>query len=233
MCTPVERESLKALATQREALESEMASVLELLNAPGQPGVRGALVDREGFPRADIDVHAVRTNRHRLAGVSRHTVCAHPGACSRAGAVLTTDYERLSASLERGLASFHAAAQASGLVGGTQAFPAALEPKRQRLEPAAAVATTAPPQASAFACVDEVSASSPAQEAGLRVGDLLLRLGAAASLGAAPGVVAAAADARASLELLVMRSGVQLALHVSPRPWAGRGVLGCHLRPLT
>ena len=74
MCTPVERESLKALATQREALESEMASILELLNAPGQPGVRGALVDREGFPRADIDVHAVRTNRHRLAGAPRCAV---------------------------------------------------------------------------------------------------------------------------------------------------------------
>ena len=150
--------------------------------------------------------------------------------------MLTTDYERLSASLERGLASFHTAAQASGLVG--QASPAAIEPKRQRLEPAAAVAAiavtaSAPPQACAFACVDEVSASSPAQEAGLQVGDLLLRLGAAASLGAAPGVVAAAADAGARLDVLVLRSGVQLSLNLSPRSWAGRGVLGCHLRPVT
>lgn len=31
------------------------------------PGLRGPLVDEEGFPRADIDVHAVRQARHRLA----------------------------------------------------------------------------------------------------------------------------------------------------------------------
>lgn len=31
------------------------------------PGIHGPLVDEEGFPRADIDVHAVREARHRLA----------------------------------------------------------------------------------------------------------------------------------------------------------------------
>lgn len=30
------------------------------------PGFRGSLVDEEGFPRSDIDVHAVREARHHL-----------------------------------------------------------------------------------------------------------------------------------------------------------------------
>jgi hypothetical protein len=90
-----DREALKALASQREAIEQEMGALMDTLNAPGQPGLKGNLVDAEvrrrghsgntcasracltrastlqGFPRADVDVHAVRTARHRLAGASR------------------------------------------------------------------------------------------------------------------------------------------------------------------
>lgn len=33
----------------------------------GMPGLSGPLVDAEGFPRADIDIFAVRETRHRLA----------------------------------------------------------------------------------------------------------------------------------------------------------------------
>ena len=33
----------------------------------GVPGLHGGLVDAEGFPRADIDVHAIRGSRQRLA----------------------------------------------------------------------------------------------------------------------------------------------------------------------
>lgn len=33
----------------------------------GMPGLDGPLVDEEGFPRSDIDVHAIRDARHQLA----------------------------------------------------------------------------------------------------------------------------------------------------------------------
>ena len=36
----------------------------------GVPGLHGGLVDAEGFPRADIDVHAIRGSRQRLACAS-------------------------------------------------------------------------------------------------------------------------------------------------------------------
>lgn len=34
------------------------------------------------------------------------------------------------------------------------------------------------------------------------------------------------------VEAVVLRQGAALALQVTPRQWGGRGLLGCHLRPL-
>ena len=47
------------------------------------------LVDAEGFPRADVDVHATRTARHRLA-------------------CLNTDHKALMEEIEKGLHALHA-----------------------------------------------------------------------------------------------------------------------------
>jgi 26S proteasome non-ATPase regulatory subunit 9 len=146
------------------------------------------------------------------------------------------------------------------------------EPKRPRLDavPPAAPPPTAPAAAaaaaasgssadsspatsaptSAFAVIDEVSANSPAESAGLQVGDMLLALaGVHASLSAASsaggnGAAAAAAamgalgPAVSSAEgrpvgVTVLRRGERVTLQLTPRRWEGRGLLGCHLRPLS
>ena len=39
----------------------------------GGVGMKGALIDAEGFPRADIDLYAVRTARNRI--ICEYTVC--------------------------------------------------------------------------------------------------------------------------------------------------------------
>ena len=49
------------------ALEAEAESLTEQLSASNMGGTSGPLVDREGFPRADVDVHATRLLRNRLA----------------------------------------------------------------------------------------------------------------------------------------------------------------------
>jgi len=197
------REALKALASQREALESEMETILERLNAPGMPGVKGHLVDAEGFPRADIDVHAVRTDRHRLA-------------------VLKTDHERVTQQLETGLQSLYAVtSRASGL---TTPSAAREPPKRARLADEAA---------HAFAVADDVSPGSPASTAGLCVGDFVVSLGTATTLEDAPTVVAKAAQEGATLSVRVLRGGASITLSLAPHSWSGRGVLGCHLKPLS
>ena len=77
------REALLKLNDEREALEERIAQIREELETCSFPssgadvaegaaalqpvGLTGGLVDAEGFPRADVDVYAVRHRRHELA----------------------------------------------------------------------------------------------------------------------------------------------------------------------
>ncbi len=54
---------LKQLMAQRELLEQEIAERTARLNSSGQPGMNSSVIDAAGFPRADIDVAAVRADR--------------------------------------------------------------------------------------------------------------------------------------------------------------------------
>ncbi|OWY92238.1 26S proteasome non-ATPase regulatory protein [Phytophthora megakarya] len=57
----------EAAVTQKEALEAEIEAIVGELTSGKNPGVKGPLVDAEGFPRADVDVHRIRQLRHSLA----------------------------------------------------------------------------------------------------------------------------------------------------------------------
>ena len=77
------RASARAAAERRAALEAQISRACAALE--GMPcGVSGALVDAEGFPRGDCDVHQARALRHRLA-------CLH------------TDHKQAEVALERAL----------------------------------------------------------------------------------------------------------------------------------
>ena len=87
-------EALRGLMGERDALEREMSEIAELLGASNLGGVSGSLLDSEGFPRADVDVHATRTMRHALA-------------------CLSTDHKELMGRIERDLWAMHAESCAS------------------------------------------------------------------------------------------------------------------------
>ena len=55
---------VKALEERRSEIEKDLQSSLEAL--PPDPGMLGPLVDREGFPRADVDVALVRQLRQKI-----------------------------------------------------------------------------------------------------------------------------------------------------------------------
>jgi len=66
--TDAELAALLARQDKARAMEAEIMAIVETLEGmPGKPGVKGKLVDAEGFPRADVDIHAVRIHRNRLA----------------------------------------------------------------------------------------------------------------------------------------------------------------------
>ena len=62
---------LKDLLLKRENIEGDIALRVERLEASGV-GRTCSLVDKEGFPRADVDIASIRTDRRRLTG----TICA-------------------------------------------------------------------------------------------------------------------------------------------------------------
>lgn len=61
-------EQYAQLTEQQSALETEIGLIVEELTSGAQsPGLKGPLVDADGFPRADIDVYRVRHLRHQFA----------------------------------------------------------------------------------------------------------------------------------------------------------------------
>ena len=57
------RSQLKELERQRLALEDEAAAIVSELDGLGV-GLKDALVDAEGYPRADLDLYRVSPARH-------------------------------------------------------------------------------------------------------------------------------------------------------------------------
>lgn len=238
---------LRELMERVRAIEAQLEQAVASLGAPGLGGLRERLVDADGFPRADIDVHGTRTLRNQHAR-------------------LNTDHKALMAEVERKMAAFYAlpaelraaGAAPRGQPSAPEAKappPAGDTPPRQPAPPAGEASGSgwgdsemrAPGEeeddAEPFALVDEVAAGGPAEQSGLRVGDALLRFGhvhaqTPEALGAVARCVGAAEAACAGIALLVRRRGgaggrSELArLELAPRRWAGRGLLGCHLAPV-
>ncbi|KNC98458.1 uncharacterized protein SPPG_06158 [Spizellomyces punctatus DAOM BR117] len=85
-----------------------------------------------------------------------------------------------------------------------------------------------------FALVNGVAPDSPADEAGMKRNDLILRFGTVDAthregLKRLSDLVAGSENK--PIDILVRRDGTVTALTVTPHKWSGRGLLGCHLVP--
>ena len=138
------RERVTSLYAAREAMETEMASIAGRLSQPGAPGLKGSLVDEEGFPIPGVDLYAVRADRGRYA-------------------VLRNDHEAVTAELALALARVTKQAGAGHAVTRLpdgrreDARPRASAPPSRALSPEGEKNTPLP-----FAVVDDVAAGSPA-----------------------------------------------------------------------
>ncbi|CAI7860527.1 unnamed protein product [Closterium sp. NIES-53] len=255
------REQAKQLIERRDNLEAQIDALAARLNAPGGGGTNESLVDKEGFPRADIDIPRVRSDRHRLA-------------------TLHVDHKQLTGQIESLLVEIHSQAKPreqkpaktdgpnstlpSAIATAPAASPAATS--TSAAAPNADVTAAALPSSTPFAMVDEVTPGSPAEVDGVRLGDRLLRFGSVAAAAAGGGAAAAdsapagevtegreggggsrvagggaellkqvAAELQGSegrgVNMTVLRAGNVVELLVTPRRWGGRGLLGCHLSP--
>lgn len=213
-------ESVRRLEQKKQQIEAELDGLVEFLTSPGMPGLSGPLVDQEGYPRADCDVYAVRHARHRIA-------------------VLKTDYAEVCREIENALEQLHAASRV--------AVPRRPAPTSGRRQPGSlseevtngiSPAKEKPaPTGPAFGIIDAVSEGSPAEACGLRVGDAVVAFG--------PVSLAQCGSTTQCFEHLprhviegqhvevrvIRESGSAVDISLVPRQWAGRGLLGCHLKP--
>lgn len=201
---PEERaNAVKKLMEQKSNLEEEIEALCSYLNQPGMPGRLEPLVDAEGFPRADIDVVAVRQTRHKLC-------------------CLETDYKALMKEIETGLHQIHA----------TSCVRVPTRSSQSGADLQDAAKNWAP-----FAEIDQIFPESPASEAGILLNDRVCKFGditRGPDLGAVMKSVAELVQAKKgeAIDVVVDRAGQYVALSMTPKDWSGRGLVGCHLKPM-
>eukprot|EP01126_Amoeba_proteus_P051474 TRINITY_DN6147_c0_g1_i13.p1 TRINITY_DN6147_c0_g1~~TRINITY_DN6147_c0_g1_i13.p1 ORF type:complete len:165 (-),score=37.22 TRINITY_DN6147_c0_g1_i13:576-1070(-) len=157
------REELEVLIKRKDNLESEIAALVNYLQSPGNPGLKGGLVDSEGFPIGDVEkIIAVREAR---ASLSRKQ----------------NDHLQLMKEIEEGLERFHVASKARRVVLLKEDVkPTERELTKEDVKPterelievavkptkrdARIVSLLEPPFHKPFAKVNSVDPSSPAEE---------------------------------------------------------------------
>jgi 26S proteasome non-ATPase regulatory subunit 9 len=224
------KQTLKQLIDQKENLEAELTALGSVLDSHGV-NMRTGLTTFDGFPRADIDVPQIRTTRARIIR-------------------LKNDHKALMARLEEAVHEQFAAGRApettaqSNLNAGSSRSMASV-PALPALEPP-------------FARVNTVVSGSPAEQAGLKVGDKVTKFGIVnwTNHERLSKVALAVQQNENVSEMRYIKHGMELTtpqrmivvkvlreaedavsraleLQLTPRQnWGGRGLLGCHLLPL-
>ncbi|CAL1414952.1 unnamed protein product [Linum trigynum] len=212
----VKAETVK-LMEKRGLIESEMNVLVQRLTQPGGPGLSGNLVDSEGFPRTDIDVAGVRADRHRLAE-------------------LRNDHKVITKKIEESIELLHSARLAPKSSGfgdsGNNETSSSLNPSSDNAAAMDVDAFISIP----FAVIDEIADASPTAEDGVQLGDQIVKFGDMLYQAGENPLQKLASEAQANqdkaVSVVVLRQGSPINLTVTPRPWEGRGLLGCSFRVL-
>ena len=222
--TSSSKENVERLYKQREELEAEMASISQRLNGPNMPGLKGALVDNEGFPigGGDLDLYSVRTDRQRYNS-------------------LKNDHLKLTNMIEREVQAL--LSSSSNNRGGVEAAGGAdtdtttvntkenIEQKAvESTIPKTEAAATTTINRKAFAVVDILAPGSPADTDGLMLHDRVLDFGGAFSISDAAALIQN--NVGKSHRVVVNRAGMDEIVNITPRTWSGNGLLGAHFRAL-
>lgn len=159
-------------------------------------------MDAEGFPRNDIDVREVRMARSQINS-------------------LQLDLKELLGEIERGLEEIHK----EGAHLTTESKPP------RTVDPQQGTSTSTKP----IVIVNLVSPGSPSEEAGIQVRDKILSLGTINSHNfkdlAQIGDLVKSCQNK-SVPVRILRDSATIELTLVPKPWSGRGLLGCNILPI-
>lgn len=192
-------EALK-LNDEKKKIESQISEWKSVLDGEKNVGMDGPLVDNEGYPRNDIDVHKIRIARQKI-------IC------------LSNDHKSLMTKLADLLNKIHE----------NQASNNGAKPDAAEEEPMEETKNKKP-----FAKIDLVTTGSPAHDAGLKAGDMVVEFGTQNHANfkalADIGQLVQNSENR-SIRVQVLRSNQILTLSLVPKKWSGQGLLGCKIIP--
>ncbi|KAH8273118.1 hypothetical protein KR018_004845 [Drosophila ironensis] len=203
------KERLERLMQAKDQLEAQISRHGQILSANSDVGMTGPLVDEEGFPRNDIDIYQVRQARQTI-------IC------------LQNDHKELMDQIQNLLNQYHSEIATTDPELVNRASALDLDDR----ESAGAIVNS-PAPVHPIAVVNLISPSSPAEAAGLRVGDGIVSFGSInghnfkGDLGQIGQLVRNMQNHNVALK--VKRDGVLLDLMLVPKTWAGRGLLGCNI----
>ncbi|XP_048006792.1 26S proteasome non-ATPase regulatory subunit 9-like [Leguminivora glycinivorella] len=211
------RDRVLRLMEEKDRLEREIrdhTAVLETNNV----GMHDSLVDADGFPRNDIDVYKVRHARHQI-------IC------------LQNDHKALMRRIEQGLAEVHADLMGStGEGSAAQALSALHMNGNGTHHNGPDSPMEVDDERQVFARISFVHNGSPADDAGLCVGDEVIQFGSITAqnfndMSQINDVVSHSVGQR--VQVRVRRARLVLNLSVVPRPWAQPGLLGCQINRIS
>ena len=233
---------LLSLSKKQKDLERNLEESFKILTTPTEqhpkpPGLKGNLIDKDGFPRSDIDVHGVRIIRNERARAQ-------------------TDYKLVMGDIEETLHCMHKHMEELKLIGVNVDKVLAAQDGRPKADGSRKDSQGSKHNSSIsveqnveglipFAEVRSVAIGSPSADAGMRCGDLILSVGHVhasnhRNLRAVGDLVRSSVNRPLSLHVLRHDEScadeeegrsTTIKLLLTPKRWSGAGLLGCHIVP--
>lgn len=209
---------LQKLIKQRDDLEAEIEALTNYLNSPGNPGLHGGLVDKDGFPISDVEkILAVRESRNLLIRKQN-------------------DYKELMKQIEEGLLEYHAQLKQNPPPAASQPPQSGSQSKTDSAQQHEEILPV-PDHIKTkehFASVTEIAPMSPAFEAKMQVGDLILDFGGVDNTKSGHLLLIkdlVTKNENKAVDVYVRRKADVLHLRLTPKKWHGVGLLGCRIVP--
>ncbi|XP_055916462.1 26S proteasome non-ATPase regulatory subunit 9 [Eupeodes corollae] len=194
------------LMADKDKVEKSISDYGAILSSNDNVGMKGPLIDAEGYPRNDIDVYQVRQARQQI-------MC------------LQNDHKKLMSEIEKLLHQVHKEAADEENSAGISSKAAAISLESPSMEVAEPL--------NVIVNVNLVSPGSPAEDAGLRIGDAIVQFGSINSKNFENNLFQIGALVNnmenQRIALKAKRNEQILDLILIPKKWSGRGLLGCNI----